>query len=71
MLLKVVFKCLIYFILNGYLISTIKHWAGRVYNTFIEAVKLNALVACQRQNEKYEKNYPCATIDENGSLLYE
>ncbi len=46
-------------------------WAGRVYNTSIETAKLNALVACQGNNEKHEKNYPCAIIDENGSLLYE
>ncbi|MEH6347217.1 MAG: hypothetical protein V7785_19130 [Bermanella sp.] len=46
-------------------------WAGRVYNTSIETAKLNALVACQGNNEKHEKNYPCEIIVEEGSLLYE
>ncbi len=56
---------------KAFALSSSGAWAGRVYNTSIEAAKLNALVACQGNNEKYEKSYPCAIIDENGSLLYE
>jgi hypothetical protein len=46
-------------------------WSWKANRTSIDHAKTNALIACQKNNIKYEKTYPCKIININGLWLNE